>query len=132
MIKNSRILVTNLEIKFETALSSLRLAKTFNVKTVLNFAPAATNEFDVSIFKYTDYLVLNEVEAEQLSKLEIKSTEQAQAAGSALLNKYDIQVGVVITLGEKGVVYVDKVSRQAIVKSIPQVQVIDTTVKKST
>jgi ribokinase len=94
----------------------------------LNFAPA-TNNFDPSLLANTDYLILNEGEAEELSKLEIKSTEDAEKACLALLDRYEVNVGVVVTLGEKGVIYVDKAGREAIVKPTPHVKVVDTSVK---
>jgi sugar/nucleoside kinase (ribokinase family) len=99
----------------------------FEVKTVLNFAPATKN-FDPALLSHTDFLILNEVEAEQLSELEIKSTDGAKNACLSLLDKYEINVGVVVTLGEKGVVYVDKAKREAITTPTPQVKVVDTSV----
>ena len=94
----------------------------------MNFAPATT-DFDRNIFKSTDYLVLNEVEAEQLSKLEIGSIEQAKIAGLALIDEYNIQRGVLITLGEKGVLYASKANRQVFVRPCPKVKVVDTSVR---
>jgi hypothetical protein len=80
LIKNAKVLVTNLEIPVETALYSLKLAKTNNCKlyfielsikffysfyplvlSILNFAPAIKN-VDSKFFESTDILILNEVE----------------------------------------------------------------------
>ena len=78
LIKNAKVLVTNLEIPVETALYSLKLAKTNNCKfdfiklklkfffysivlSILNFAPAIKN-IDSKFFESTDILILNEVE----------------------------------------------------------------------
>jgi sugar/nucleoside kinase (ribokinase family) len=75
-------------------------------------------------------LILNEGEAEQLSQLEIKSTEDAQKACLALLDKYEVSGGVLVTLGEKGVIFVDKTKREVIQKPSPQVKVVDTSVSQ--
>lgn len=52
----------------------------------MNFAPA-TDKFDDDLWNYTDYVILNEVETEQLSKMEVKSVEDAEKACLALVEK---------------------------------------------
>jgi len=42
------------------------------VTTILNYAPAVNDPISNELFKYTDYLIVNEVEASQLSGVEIK------------------------------------------------------------
>ena len=53
---------------------------------MLNFAPATEN-FDKQLWNYTDYLILNEVETTQLSKIEIRSVDDAKKACLSLLNE---------------------------------------------
>ena len=78
-----------------------------------------------------DFLILNEVEAHQLSDLEIKTVENATNAALALLDKFKIRIGVIVTLGEMGVLYVDQLKRSSFHKQCQKVNVVDTTVKKS-
>ena len=65
----------------------------------MNFAPA-TDKFDDDLWNYTDYVILNEVETEQLSKMEVKSVEDAEKACLALVEKLPkIKNGIICTLG---------------------------------
>ena len=65
----------------------------------MNFAPA-TDKFDDDLWNYTDYVILNEVETEQLSKMEVKSVEDAEKACLALVEKLSkIKNGIICTLG---------------------------------
>ncbi|CAF0838220.1 unnamed protein product [Brachionus calyciflorus] len=125
-IKNSKILVTNLEIPIKSAIKSLEIAKKYNVKTVLNFAPAVLDELDEKLFKYTDFLILNEVEVEQLSHVEIKKESDVQTAGLALLDKHDVKIGIIVTLGHKGVIFVDRIERSSFHVPCNKVNVVDT------
>lgn len=66
---------------------------------MLNFAPATEN-FDKQLWNYTDYLILNEVETTQLSKIEIRSVDDAKKACLSLLNEIpQIKNGIICTLG---------------------------------
>ena len=94
--------------------------------TILNFAPA-NDSADHSLFSNTDYLILNEVEAEQLSGLEVKSIENAQDVALNLIEKLNVQKGVLITLGENGVIWTNNKQR-SYHKKCEKVQVIDSTV----
>lgn len=122
---NCKILVTNLEIPAETALHSLKLARNNNVTTILNFAPAA-KEFNQELFHYTDYLILNEVEIEQLSKMQTSTIDETKAASLAILNKYNVKVGIIVTLGGNGVLYTDVATKSAIHITTTPVKVLDT------
>ena len=98
------------------------------VTTILNFAPAIQPN-DTDFFADVDYLILNEVEAQQLSGLDVSSVENAKIASLALLDKLNVQTGVIITLGELGVLYTDKAKRSSYHKKCPEVDVVDTTVR---
>lgn len=127
-IKESKILVTNLEIPTETAIRSLEIAKKYNVTTVLNFAPASVDQLHEKLLINTDYLILNEIEVGQLSKLEIKSKEDVKKASFFLLENYHIRQGVIVTLGEKGVFFVDARDKSYYEIPCQKVKVVDTSV----
>lgn len=125
LIHKSKILVTNLEIPSDTALHSLKLARKCQVTTILNFAPAPS-EFNDELFPLTDYLIMNEVEVEQLSHMPTDTVDKAKAASLSILNKYDVKKGVVVTLGGSGVLYTDALAKSAIHIASTPVKVIDT------
>ncbi len=62
-IKSAHVLLVNLEVPVETAAHALKLAKTHNVITILNPAPAPVEPLDESIYRYVDILTPNETEA---------------------------------------------------------------------
>jgi len=93
----------------------------------LNFAPAA-KDFSTELFSYTDYLILNEVEAEQLSHLECESLDQVKSSSLFLLTKYEIKKGVIVTLGGNGVLFTDAVTKNHIYHASSSVKAVDTSV----
>ena len=121
-IKSSKIFLTQLEIPKNVILNCLKAAKTKNVLTILNPAPASKipNEF----FKYIDYFTPNEIEAEFYTGIKITNEKEAKEASIKLL-----QLGlkkVVITMGEKGLFYKDY-KDEFYIKAIPLKKVLDTT-----
>ena len=62
-----------------------------------------------------------------MSGLEIKSIEQAQNVCLVLIEKYGIKIGVLITLGEKGVVY-SNIKKELVHQQAKKVKVVDTSV----
>lgn len=101
------------------------------VITILNFAPAA-KDFNTELLSYTDYLILNEVEAEQLSHLPCQSLDEVKASSLYLLTKYAVKKGVIITLGGNGVLYTDAVSKSHIHCATSPVKAVDTSVTNKT
>jgi ribokinase len=61
-IKSAHVLLVNLEVPVETAAHALKLAKSHNVVTILNPAPAPSEPLDESIYRYVDVLTPNETE----------------------------------------------------------------------
>jgi sugar/nucleoside kinase (ribokinase family) len=102
----------------------------FKVKTILNFAPA-TNKLQDELLSNTDYLILNEIETEQLSNYSIKTVDDAVKASISLLDKFNLKSGLIVTLGANGVLYTDKITKNYIHKKCPNVKVVDTTVSNS-
>lgn len=116
-IQKDDIIVCQLEIPLETVKHVFKAAKEKGALTVLN--PSPIINYDASLLSYVDLLVMNEIEAE---KLYDGSTLEERAIG-LIQNGIDY---VVITLGEKGVIFCDKVLN---CKRLPayKVDVVDTT-----
>ena len=99
LFNDSSLLLTGYEIPLEVTNHSLNLAKKKGLETILNPAPYFEN--DKEVFKLVDYLTPNEHEASSLTKVSVKSIDDARVAGQKIC---ELGVGTsVITLGEKGV-----------------------------
>ena len=100
-IKNSEIFLTQLEAPINTVIHALKIAKSNNVKTIFNPAPAA--KLDKDVFPLIDFFTPNESEASFYVDGEINNEEDAKKYAKDIL-----QLGVknvLITLGEKGVYF---------------------------
>ncbi|CAL1530393.1 unnamed protein product [Lymnaea stagnalis] len=141
LIKSSKLVVCQNEIPQETTLAALKLAKKHGVKTIFNPAPAQ-KDFDPELFKVPDFFCPNETEACHI--LQIFSTNKTLIFASLLLNQLvnDPETAmtaarqlvetrgcnsVIITLGEKGAVYL--AGKDAEPEHIPTspVRAVDTT-----
>ena len=100
-IKNSSIFLTQLESPMETVLHSLKIAKSNNVTTILNPAPAA--ELEKEVFPLIDYFTPNESEASFYVDGDINNEEDAKKYAKDIIN-LGVK-NVLITLGEKGVYF---------------------------
>ena len=98
VIKTANSLIGQLEIPPETTLVAFELARHHGVTTLLNPAPAA--DLPNRLVQLTDVLVLNEIEAAQLTGLTVTNVAEAEVAAEALQKRGP--GNVVITLGEKG------------------------------
>lgn len=120
-IRNSKLLVCQLETPLETVTSAINLAHACKVGVILNPAPA--RELSDLLLQQVSYLIVNEVEAEQLSGIAVTDAASAQCATSKLLAR---GVGaVLLTMGEHGVF----IANSDTTKMIPgiAVEVVDTT-----
>lgn len=120
-IRNSQLLVCQLETPLETVASAIQIAAEAKLVVVLNPAPA--RELSDSLLQQVNYLIVNEVEAEQLSGIAVTDSASAQLAASKLLAR---GVGaVLLTMGEHGVF----IAEPDTAKLIPgiSVNVVDTT-----
>lgn len=86
--------------------------------------PAPIDGFDRSQLSKVTFLILNEVEAEELSGIRIEGSSQAMEAGKKLLN--DGIPHLIITLGSKGSVYMDQSGKQIVFPAFT-VNPVDTT-----
>ncbi|MDX8336015.1 MULTISPECIES: ribokinase [Cetobacterium] len=121
VIKNSDIVVTQLEIPLETVKYTLQKAKEFGKITVLNPAPAT--KLDEDIISNSDYIIPNETELELLSGASITDENSVIEASKILLNKG--VKGLIVTLGSKGCIFISKNEVKSF--SAYKVKAIDTT-----
>ena len=98
IIKESKIILLQLEIPIDSVLYAIELAHKHGKKVVMNPAPA--KKIDDKHMAMIDSLVLNESEAEFLTGLPVTTDTQIREAANALLTKGP--KNVVITLGAKG------------------------------
>ncbi|CAF0960043.1 unnamed protein product [Brachionus calyciflorus] len=126
LIKKCKVLITSMVVKEKTALNSLKIAKKHNLITVFNFAPAI-QDLDVEFNKYVDVLVVNEVEAEVFTGSSVKSVEDAEKACRIVLEREGFEIGVVVTLGEKGCVFGNKKNGEIKYYPAIKVNVVDST-----
>jgi len=121
LIKNSNLIVVQLEIPMETVVRALSIAKRHGVKVLLNPAPA--RKLSDEFLAMVDILTPNETECEIITGITINCIEDAKNAVEFLNQKGVPQV--VVTMGGKGVVYNSSKGIQH--KPAPVVQVVDTT-----
>lgn len=118
VIAQADVLLTQLEIDYDTVGYALKIAKQKGVQTILNPAPAG--HLPAEVVMLADYVTPNETELEALSGRSDMSIEEA---ARSLLTSDDQTV--IITLGSQGARYV----RQGETALIPSynVDVVDTT-----
>lgn len=121
LIKESSLVISQYEIRLKVIGKFFQVAKSLNKKTVLNPSPACPTPD--SLFKMTDYLVLNETELSTLRSKEIITSEDLIKSARAILLKGPIVV--IVTLGEKGSVAVTK--NEVIEIEAIKVKAVDTT-----
>ena len=103
LIAGARVLLTQLEQPLGAARRALEIARGAGVMTILNPAPAAA--LPEGLLALCDLVTPNESEAEALTGLRVRTTEEARAAAEALR---EAGAGaVVVTLGERGALYHD-------------------------
>ena len=121
-IKNADLLLTNFEIPIDTALHALKTAKENGLTTILNPAPAPTQQVNDEIFQYVDILTPNETEARGLLNALEENITFENIARKLL---YRGVGNVVMTLGKKGALFMND-REQGIVETY-NVDTIDTT-----
>ena len=121
LIKNSKILLTQLEIPKDVTLHCLKTAKENGCLTILNPAPAS--EITKEFYNYIDYFTPNESEAEFYTGIKITNEKEAKQATGKLINLGIKKI--IITLGEKGLFYSD--GKEEIYLKASNVKAIDTT-----
>ena len=101
LIARAGIFITQLEHPLPAAEAGLAMARKHGVVTILNPAPAAP--LTDTMLALCDIITPNETEAEALTGIKVTDRASAESAARALMAR---GVGsVVLTLGEKGVLY---------------------------
>lgn len=117
--ENDLVLLQN-EIPIDTVSYALKKAKSLNLTTFYNPAPA--KKFNIQDFQFVDYLILNQTETKFYTQIYPHSIDDAKVACQKLKN-----LGVsniILTMGEKGSFYQGEKSFEV---SANEVDVIDTT-----
>jgi ribokinase len=121
-IAASAVFVAQLELPLPTVHHGLEVARSHDVRTILNPAPAAP--LPDSIYPLCDYLTPNETEASALTGISVTDLASAEAAANALLAR---GVGnVILTLGARGAL----IKNHVLARHIPAVDagpVVETT-----
>ena len=120
-IKNSDIVVIQLETPLETVKYALQIAKDLNKYTILNPAPAIKLNDD--IIKNIDLLTPNETELEIISEMKIESEDDINKAAKKMIEKGIKEL--IVTLGSKGSLYINE--EKSFFKSAYKVEAVDTT-----
>lgn len=120
-IKNSDIVVIQLETPLETVKYALQIAKDLNKYTILNPAPAIKLNDD--IIKNVDLLTPNETELEIISEMKIESEDDINKAAKKMIEKGIKEL--IVTLGSKGSLYINE--EKSFFKSAYKVEAVDTT-----
>ena len=121
LIKSSKIFLTQLEVPKDVTLHCLKAAKENGCITILNPAPAS--EISKEFYNNIDFFTPNETEAEFYTGIKITNDQEAKQAADKLLNLGIKKV--IITLGEKGLLYSD--GKEEIYLKASNVKAIDTT-----
>ena len=120
-IKESEIVVIQLETPIDTIKYALEKSKELGKFTILNPAPAVKLSDD--IIKNVDLLTPNETELEILSGVKIENEDDIKKAANVMIQKGVKQL--IVTLGSKGSLYLDKDNVKF--KKSYKVEAIDTT-----
>ena len=103
LIQGARVFMTQLEQSLDAAASALSFAKEGGAITILNPAPA--QPLEKNILELCDFVTPNEIEAEQITGIPVKSINDAEIAAGKLLEQG--ASAAVITLGEQGALFKD-------------------------
>lgn len=121
-IASSSVLVGQLEIPVEITQRALEIGREEHVRTILNTAPAREGLPD-ALYRLADVLCPNESEAALLTGIAVDTDAGAERAGRELLRRG--AGAVVVTLGERGVLIVDRAGTRRI--AAERVQAVDST-----
>lgn len=122
ILKESDIVILQLEIPLETVLYTAKMAKSFGKMVILDPAPVP-KEFPEELYQYVDIIKPNETELSMLTGL--SSTEDDIENGARELKNRGVR-DVMVTLGDKGV-YIDSEECGAYLVPGHKVNAVDTT-----
>lgn len=122
LIKNTKIIVLQQEIRLETNYHAIDLANQYHIPILLNPAPA-NKDLDINHVTKVDFFSPNETELATLTGMPTNDMDEIKKAAHHM-----IKLGVknmLITLGSKGVLWVNESTSQ-LIKAI-KVNAVDTT-----
>lgn len=120
-IKNSDFLLTQLEINVDAVEKLITFAHSLGKTVILN--PAPVQKINKSLYKMIDIITPNEIEAEILTGVEVKTSKDASRA-AAVFKERGVN-NVVITRGNEGV-FVSTEHDEKVIPSL-KVDAVDTT-----
>jgi len=120
-IRAADVIVCQLESPIDCTLEAFKIAKSADIPTILNPAPAML--LPDELFSLSDIVVPNEIEAESLTGMPISTLKDIEDAAKKLISRGPRTV--IITLGENGAL----LATHEMVTHIParKVSVVDTT-----
>jgi ribokinase len=121
LIKDSCIVMIQLEIPLDTVEKTIDIAKKHGVKVLLNPAPA--RDLSDNMLAKVDIFTPNESECEAITGLPIRNIEDGKKAVNMLIEKGIPQV--IVTMGCNGVVYNN--GSDVVHAKVPDVNAVDTT-----
>lgn len=124
MIMRSKLMLCTYECPLDSLFTALTVAKKHNVKTIVNAAPATDSSYE-KLYSLIDIICLNEVEAEEATKLPMRSLEDASLVINSLMEK-GCSV-VILTLGAKGAIFQTKSQANYIYVPAKAVKAVDST-----
>ncbi len=101
VIKAADLLMLQLEIPIETSIYAAKIAHAAGVRVMLN--PAPFTAIPAEFYGVIDIMTPNEIEAGQLTGMQIDDFETAKAAGRIILSLGPKMV--VVTMGQRGAYY---------------------------
>lgn len=101
--KNVKILMLQNEIDENTNIYAAKKAKEYGVTVFYNAAPA--KQINLYLYKLIDILLVNTIEAKDITNKEILNLEDVKTASKILSNNIPIAI---VSAGEKGVVFCEK------------------------
>jgi ribokinase len=104
LLAAAEVILLQLETPIETVRWALEEARRLGKRTVLNPAPARVLPIPADLLPLVDYLTPNEIEAGLLTEREVRSPDDAEAAGRSLVARG--VATVVVTLGAAGAIAV--------------------------
>lgn len=116
-----KLLLLQLEIPAPTVLAAAQRAKENKVKVILNPAPA--KEIPDELIALSDFIIPNETELSLLTGLDVNDIPSTEKAAQVLLQRG--AKNVIVTLGSKGALIVDKETSKHV--DTFKVDVVDTT-----
>ncbi|MGF1731124.1 ribokinase [Photobacterium kasasachensis] len=116
------LIVLQLEVPLETVYAAIEFGNKHNIPVLLNPAPAVP-ELDIEYACRCDFFIPNETELEILVNKPVETVEQIKQAAKILLNKG--LNNIIVTMGEKGALWLDKNGKEVFIKPT-KVNAVDT------